>query len=166
MDVVSDLPHSRQPLPSRQQQLRWVMQAYVLCYACFFACVLLAEDRVYDLLEFNRSLLGFGAPAGPAPAIAVWKYVALGYIASLGLFSWWAQLDLARHRVFIQLMVYGKFLAAALMIGHFAAAGGVTAFLLSGLSDAAMGLLALAAVERAFPGSAKAMLAFRPLGPA
>ncbi len=166
MDVVSGLPLSHQPLARRHQQLRWVMQAYVLCYACFFACVLLAEDRVYDLLEFNRSLLGFGAPAGPAPAIAVWKYVALGYIASLGLFSWWAQLDLGRHRVFIQLMVYGKFVAAALMLGHFVLAGGVTAFLLSGLSDAAMGLVALVAVERAFPGTAKAMMTLRPLGPA
>lgn len=163
---MSQLTQSQEPLPAKLQQLRWVMQAYVLCYACFFACVLLAEAQVYDLLEFNRQLLGFGTPAGPAPAIAVWKYVALGYIASLGLFSWWAQLDVHRNRVFIQLMVYGKFLAATLMVGHFALAGGVTAFLLSGLSDAAMGLVALVAVERAFPGSAKAMLALRPLGPA
>lgn len=149
----------------REVQLQWLMRIYVVCYGVFFVCVLLAESQVYALLEFNRGLLGFGAAAGEAPAIAVWKYVALGYIFSLGLFSRWALLDLRNNRVFIQLMVYGKLAAATLMVGHFALAGGVTAFLLSGLSDAAMGLLALVAVERAFPGTARAMLAFKPLGP-
>lgn len=148
---------------SRETQLRGLLRAYVVCYAAFFFCVLLAEDQVYALLEFNRQVLGFGAPAGEAPAVAVWKYVALSYIFSLGLFSWWAQLDLRRGKVFVQLMVYGKLVAAALMVGHFAAAGGVTAFLLSGLSDAAMGLLALVGLERAFPGSARQMLRMRPL---
>lgn len=148
---------------NRVAQLQALMRAYVACYAAFFFCVLLAEEQVYALLEFNRTVLGFGAAAGPAPAVAVWKYVALGYIFSLGLFSWWAQRDPARGRVFVQLMVYGKLVAAALMIGHFALAGGVTAFLLAGLSDAAMGLVALAGLERAFPGSARQLWTLRPL---
>lgn len=149
---------------SRELQLRALMRAYVVCYAVFFFCVLWAEPQVYALLEFNRGLLGFGAAAGDAPAVAVWKYVALSYIFSLGVMSWWAQLDLQRGKVFVQLMVYGKLVAAALMVGHFALAGGVTAFLLSGLSDAAMGLLALVALERAFAGSARQLLRLRPLG--
>ena len=148
---------------SREQQLQWLMRAYVVSYSVFFFCVLLAEPQVYALLEFNRGLLGFGAAAGDVPAVAVWKYVALSYIFSLGLFSWWAQLDVRRGKVFVQLMVYGKFVAAALMVGHFALAGGVTAFLLSGLSDAAMGLLALVGLERAFPGTARRLLVLRPL---
>ncbi len=148
---------------SREQQLQWLMRAYVVSYGVFFFCVLLAEAQVYALLEFNRGLLGFGEAAGEAPAVAVWKYVALSYIFSLGLFSWWAQLDVRRGKVFVQLMIYGKFVAAALMVGHFALAGSVTAFLLSGLSDAAMGLLALVGLERAFPGTAKQLLALRPL---
>lgn len=148
---------------SREQQLQWLMRAYVVSYGVFFFCVLLAEPQVYALLELSRGLLGFGAAAGDVPAVAVWKYVALSYIFSLGLFSWWAQIDARRGKVFVQLMIYGKFVAAALMVGHFALAGGVTAFLLSGLSDAAMGLLALVGLERAFPGSARQLLVLRPL---
>lgn len=147
----------------RVRHLVWLMRAYTVCYACFFLCVLFAEPQVYALLENNRQMLGIGAPAGDAPPIAVWKYVAVGYIATLGLYSYWTQADPVRGKVFVQLMVYGKFVAGALMVGHFWVAGGVTAFLLSGLSDVAMGVVALIFLERAFPGTARRLLSMRPL---
>lgn len=152
-------------LQDRVGQYVLLMRAYTACYAGFFVCVLFGERQVYALLELNRQLLGFGVAAGDAPPIAVWKYVAAGYIATLGLFSHWAASDPAKHRVFAQLMVYGKFLAGGMMVLHFALAGGVTAFLLAGLSDIAMGVGALVAVERAFGGSARQMLGLRPLEP-
>lgn len=150
---------------TRHRQLVLLLRAYVGSYAVFFFCVLLGEREVYTLLDLHQELLGFGQRTGGAPAVAVWKYVALGYIGSLGLLSAWSQADPGRHRVLVQLMVYGKFLAAALMVGHFAVAGGVTAFLVAGLSDAAMGLGALVFLERAFPGSARQLLTLRPLEP-
>ncbi|MSQ82617.1 MAG: hypothetical protein EXR77_06820 [Myxococcales bacterium] len=148
----------------RVRQFVWLMRAYTVCYACFFMCVLFAEPQVYALLENHRQILGIGAPAGDAPPIAVWKYVAVGYIATLGLYSYWAQADPVRGKVFVQLMVYGKFLAGTLMVGHFLVAGSVTAFLLSGLSDVAMGVVALIFLERAFPGTARRLPSLRPLG--
>jgi len=157
-------PEPGAPWPPRVRRLVWLMRAYAACYAAFFGCVLFAEAPVYALLEAQRELLGFGHPAGPPPPVAVWKYVAAGYIATLGLFSAWAQADPWRGRVFVQLMVYGKFVAAALMVGHFAAAGSVTAFLLAGLSDLAMGVGALVALEHAWPGSARAVCKPWPLG--
>ncbi len=147
-------------MPPRQA-LRMLMLTYVLMYATFAVSVLFGEAQVYALLDTLQGILGFGQPAGPAPATAIWKYVAVGLIGTLALMSWWTWLDVDRGRPLVQLMIYAKVIAGVAMIVHFAVAGEVVAFLLGGLSDLAMGAFALIFLERAFPGAWRDVVSLR-----
>lgn len=144
--------------------LSGVMLIYAFLYCGFFLTVLFAESWVYGLLDYQQSMIGIGNQSGGAPPVAVWKYVALGLIATLALISFWSRTDVDRFQPLIQLMIYCKFISGLLMVGHYFLAGKITAFLLAGLSDWAMGAIAFIFLARAFPGSTSDFLRFKPLG--
>lgn len=141
--------------------LRLTLAAYTFCYTAFFFSVLLAEPQVYGLLDAIQALVGVGVASGAPPPVALWKYVALGLISVLAMMSLWAWRDPERGRPLLHLMVYAKVLSGALMVGHFALAGGHAAFLLGGLSDWAMGAGVLVPLAMAYPGTVDALLKLR-----
>ncbi|MBM4344575.1 MAG: hypothetical protein FJ100_14515 [Deltaproteobacteria bacterium] len=141
--------------------LRLTLAAYTACYTGFFFAVLWAEPQVYALLDSIAGLVGVGHAVGAPPPVALWKYVALGLISVLALMSLWAWRDPERGRPLLHLMVYAKVLSGALMVGHFALAGGHAAFLLGGLSDWAMGAGVLGPLAMAYPGTMGALLRLR-----
>lgn len=144
-----------------RRTLERVLAVYTFLYVAFGLIVLFGEAHVYALLDAQQALLGLGHASGGAPPVALWKYVALGLILVLALFSLWSRRDVERGRPLLHLMIYAKFFSGALMVGHFALAGGQTAFLLGGLSDIAMGLGVWLPLARVFPSTNRDLLSLR-----
>lgn len=136
-----------------ENRLSWLMTIYAVMYLGFAATVLFAEPFVFRLLDFQTELLGLGAPIGGPPRPSFWRFVALGLIVLLGVISWWCRKPVPGRGAMIQLMIYCKLVSGGLMVVWYPLSDWTGAYLLGGLSDLAMGVLALVFYLQAFPGS-------------
>lgn len=145
-----------------EQRLSALMTVYAVLYFGFALTVLFAEPFVFRLLNLQTELLGLGSPIAGPPRPSFWRFVALGLIVVLGIISWWCRKPVAGRGAMIQLMVYCKLVSGSLMLLWYPLSGWTAAYLLGGLSDLAMGALALVAYLQAVPGAWSRVLRLDP----
>lgn len=101
------------PLSPAEQTLAAVMRIYAGLYFGFLAALLVFEEQVFALMEWQRELYGFGRPIG-LPSEPFWKFVAASLVLSYALISFWASQDIRNSRHLVRLQVWGKFFSTAL----------------------------------------------------
>ncbi len=138
------------PLSPAEQTLAAVMRIYAGLYFGFLAALLVFEEQVFALMEWQRELYGFGRPIG-LPSEPFWKFVAASLVLSYALISFWASQDIRNSRHLVRLQVWGKFFSTALFFAWFLGHDYPFAYLAGGVSDLAMGVVALLFLLRAYP---------------
>lgn len=135
-----------------QKKLSRLLALYAALYTGFGFFILLGEKILFHLLNSLQSFLRMGTPISE-PVEPFWKFVSISLLWMLGILCWWAKTDVAANKKLVQLMIYCKFFSAFLMLVWFAVAGGITPYLVGGLTDFTLGAIALAFFLKAFPGS-------------
>lgn len=138
------------PLRPEEQQLALVMRVFAALYLGFLGALLVFEQQVFALMEWQRELYGFGR-AMALPNEPFWKFVAASLVLSYAIISFWASQDIRAGRHLVRLQVWGKFFSTALFFAWFAGHDYPFAYLAGGVSDLAMGAVALVFLLRAYP---------------